>query len=819
MWKSQSTVDPLTIARWWKTWPDAVPGIDMGKSGLLAFDCDRGKPDDTHIVDALGWLREFARTHHGSVLGAPTSETPSGGMHVIYRNRAVNPFGNSRGNLPPKGEVPIDIRGAGGYIIAPGAIFADGGHYVAHGALIEAFPLPDWAVALLQPAAPPAPPPTPPPASVPASVRHSSDAATTATTANSANSATSVATVATVAGEKHGRKGGEAREKIQKSERVFSLRKNSWGEAALDGLADDLAAAQEGERNNRANEISYRAGRMVGGGLFGHSEALARLTAAALSWGIPPRDRVLGARGTIARALRDGASKAPAITGPEDDVPYVDEGLIDGLIDIEALKANAARRRGEVSHETQLEIGGAISDATLDDDNDDEQSEPPEPPDEPPPPSIHDLVAGDWTHPDGLLGAIADWIEATARYPNRALAVGAATAVLSTLCGRHLYGPTGAALNLYILLLADTGYGKDWPLAAPHALLCAAGFPKLTATAKAFSVSALEQLVADRPCCLGVADEIAKSLLERILSRKASTHESAMKSALLSLWSRYQNSAPFSTTRKAKVPGSHAPVTIDIPSPAFSILGASAPKPFYEVLSSGSIHDGFLNRFLLCHAGPAAEEAQEVGEEGLVVPQELAEGLRQLVPRLTGNVAEVLGVFTPEFDLSLVVHRVPWANDETRDAARSFEKQMRSIARANAEEGELLIRTFEMAVRLATLHAVGRAGLRLQAAVDEQDWSWARSFALSSSQGLVRDAGLYMADSESQETARAIKRKLLARGGRGMTHHELIRSLDSKYEPRKLRDILRSLLESRQIRSTPVPTKGRPATRYNWAGK
>ena len=82
--------------------------------------------------------------------------------------------------------------------------------------------------------------------------------------------------------------------------------------------------------------------------------------------------------------------------------------------------------------------------------------------------------AVDWTQPDGLLGEMADWILLTSRRPNRPMAVAAALAVLSAVCGRHLYGPTGTSLNLYLACLAGTAMGKDRPLSAVAEILAAA---------------------------------------------------------------------------------------------------------------------------------------------------------------------------------------------------------------------------------------------------------------------------------------------------------------------------------------------------------
>ncbi len=56
------------------------------------------------------------------VLGCPITQTPGGGLHLIFRQRDGEALGNTCGALP-KG---IDVRGAGGYIIAPGSTRPDG---------------------------------------------------------------------------------------------------------------------------------------------------------------------------------------------------------------------------------------------------------------------------------------------------------------------------------------------------------------------------------------------------------------------------------------------------------------------------------------------------------------------------------------------------------------------------------------------------------------------------------------------------------------------------------------------------------------------
>jgi hypothetical protein len=426
-------------------------------------------------------------------------------------------------------------------------------------------------------------------------------------------------------------------------------------------------------------------------------------------------------------------------------------------------------------------------------------------------------------HPEGLIGTMADWILSISRFPNRPLAVAAATAALSTLCGRHLYGPTGTALNLYIILLGRTGIGKDKPLKAAERLLCAAGFPQLAQTGKVFSQSGLERLIAEHPCCLGTIDEIVPSLLARALHRKASAHESGIRGPLMLLWSRTQGDPPYVTTLKADP---KAPPNFAVPLPSLTVLGASTPQAFYDVLSSGQRSDGFLSRFLLCHATRRAKEAQEVSADALDVWPEIVDCLSTLVPRPKGNLAEAEKGITI-FDLVITVpeYRVPWANDETKQTALAFEQQLDQIGEASPQDAELLVRVFETAVRLATLHAVGRAGSREGAEVDEQDWAWGHAWALSSAQQMIEDVGKYMADSDPQALARAIKRVINNEKNNGTaTRRVLHRALDHRWKAKEVDEGVNSLVIAGQIKPNKIPSRperegGPPVLSYTWVGE
>lgn len=96
--------------------PDAMPGLALNDHVVIDVD---GGPDGfdrfVKYADKIG-----ARIDH-----APLCETPSDGAHIVFRQPDGESLGNSRGNLPPKLELPTDVRGDGGYIIAPGSFRGD----------------------------------------------------------------------------------------------------------------------------------------------------------------------------------------------------------------------------------------------------------------------------------------------------------------------------------------------------------------------------------------------------------------------------------------------------------------------------------------------------------------------------------------------------------------------------------------------------------------------------------------------------------------------------------------------------------------------
>jgi hypothetical protein len=211
-WQDKATADQGRIEQWWRINPDAIPGIELGRSGLIVIDADRhGGPDGVEALAAL-------LAQHETSLDYPITRTAGGGEHHVFRQPHGRPLGNSAGALP-KG---IDVRGKGGWIVAPCSVRPDGAQWLPMQGrpwLGDAFRnqeiprLPSWLIDIIR------------------------DPGNTTTQDN---------------GRADGNQGTGA-----------GARERAYAAATLNRCANQLALAEPGSRNNTFNSVSYTMRRMA----------------------------------------------------------------------------------------------------------------------------------------------------------------------------------------------------------------------------------------------------------------------------------------------------------------------------------------------------------------------------------------------------------------------------------------------------------------------------------------------------------------------------------------------------------------------------
>ncbi len=249
--------------------------------------------------------------------------------------------------------------------------------------------------------------------------------------------------------------------------------------------------------------------------------------------------------------------------------------------------------------------------------------------------------------PPGLLGEVAQFFYDAAPRPSYDLAFVGAVAFLSGITGRA-YNVSSTGLNQYILMLAQTGLGKD---------AIASGIAKLTAAIAPNCPSIVDfkgpgQLVSSpglikwidknpNKCIYSIIGEFGQMMKQMVMPH-APSHLVGLKKTIMELYTKsghHEVLDPMAYSEKEKN-------TSTIKSPSFTLFGESVPEVFYESLDETMLDSGFLPRFMVFHT---AEKRQYYNKNASKVIPSL-----DLVTQLTDLAAYCLGVMHRQ-----TVHNVP----------------------------------------------------------------------------------------------------------------------------------------------------------------
>lgn len=201
--------------------------------------------------------------------------------------------------------------------------------------------------------------------------------------------------------------------------------------------------------------------------------------------------------------------------------------------------------------------------------------------------------------PPGILGELADYFYRQSARPIREAALAVAISVMAGLCGRA-FNVSGTGLNLYVLMIAKTGAGKDATKAGIGKLLNYVGkmnpsANKVLGPAGISSPQALVRHMSEGNLSfLSVIGEFGLQL--KLLSMPTATPAMVgLRRLLLELFSMSGQGQILAQSIYAE----SAKNTGQILSPNFSMLGDSTPEKFYENLDETMISEGLLSRFLI----------------------------------------------------------------------------------------------------------------------------------------------------------------------------------------------------------------------------
>jgi hypothetical protein len=134
-----ASTDPAVVTAWWQQWPEANIGIVTGgKASFWVLDIDGAEGENT-----LSALEE----KYGALPQTVEVITGGGGRHLYFQYPQQGAIFNSAGRLG----LCLDVRGNGGYVVAPPSIHETGRRYEfsvdSHDWIL---PAPAWLVDLVQ---------------------------------------------------------------------------------------------------------------------------------------------------------------------------------------------------------------------------------------------------------------------------------------------------------------------------------------------------------------------------------------------------------------------------------------------------------------------------------------------------------------------------------------------------------------------------------------------------------------------------------------------------------------------------------------------
>lgn len=414
-----------------------------------------------------------------------------------------------------------------------------------------------------------------------------------------------------------------------------------------------------------------------------------------------------------------------------------------------------------------------------------------------PPPSISDELPARLAQTTGLVGALADWICTSARRPQPALALMSALVIVGVAAGRTYAGPTRSGTHLYALGLAPSGGGKEYPLRACTRILTLAGLNNRVGPGQFVSMPAVISTITRPPHCVVAAIDEFGSFLSRINNKRASSFEGAISGMLRSLWGiNFESFAtPEWAQRQSEI----------IQAPALSILGVSTHEEFYAALTGGDVVNGFLNRFLLLSTSRRPQD-QDPDEDATQPPDFILADLKQIgATRPTSLLAHSGGPCDPAV-------RAQWGSAEAKDRWKQFARKLEAIEK----HASFFARTAEIALRIATIKAIGDNPTEPRISLD--DVVWACDVAEWSALKMLQQCEDYLADTEHQANAQRIIR--IVKDAKGeISYRDIQRALNHRLKARDLKEILEGLVEAGdfEVRIARSAGGGHPQKYYSQA--
>jgi hypothetical protein len=415
-------------------------------------------------------------------------------------------------------------------------------------------------------------------------------------------------------------------------------------------------------------------------------------------------------------------------------------------------------------------------------------------------PSVPDPgpIPGDLLRVPGFIGEVMDYTLRTAPYPEPVLAFCGALSLQCLLAGRKVRDPADNRTNLYVLGLANSGAGKDYPRKVNQKVLLECGLTESLGDTFA-SGEGIEDRLLVHPSVLFQTDEI-DGLMTKITLGKDARHEGIM-SVLLKMYTSANALYPM-RVKVGKDPG-----VID--QPHLCVFGTAIPECLYRALSQKMLDNGFFARMLIFETGKRGQ-----GQDAVVcdLPASILETARWWVQFSPGEQRGNLEQWHP---VPKVVEYTPEAATLLREFRRRADDQY-SAAEARCDPVGMAIwaRANEKACRLALAYACSANHLDLR--IDAAAVRWATALVEHQTRRMLFMAGEHVSNNEHDALCKqlvvTLRKWRHVHGDEWMPYWRINRK--HPWTERQHEEVRATLLNQRVIEYAEARTGGRPGKLY-----
>ena len=303
--------------------------------------------------------------------------------------------------------------------------------------------------------------------------------------------------------------------------------------------------------------------------------------------------------------------------------------------------------------------------------------------------------------PPGIIKSITKWANKTAPKPQPHLAIQASIAAVSTVLGRRFRTDKNNWPSLFFINIAPSGEGKEHSKKIIEKVLDSVGDKARVAGAGYTSATGVYTALTHAPAHVTVIDEIGRDL--QTTNATTNSHKYEALTMIMESFGRcdgemrpknYANThLSLEDQRKAAERRVH--------NPAITLMGMSTPDSFYGGLTSKSISDGFLNRFLIINS-PLGRQSMRFDQADDLLPEDVIAWGAKIKERVfsQGDMIET-NEMSGEEPASPIKISMPGEVIALFQSLDDRSKAERERLDGGKGLGDLLVRTVEKAMKLS----------------------------------------------------------------------------------------------------------------------